>query len=161
MDRTFEAMKASLEAGNLVAALRLLNARVAQRFSAVYRARPDRRLENVAFVDKLDMPFPEHLLVVPYDMSFCQFTFAYGEFRTSDSSMDRRLDGHPYKGLVNSYHAVPFISDDGEVTGTICHFDLDAAPLADEDFELLQLAARTLPAYLHLPALKLTKSPAL
>jgi len=159
MDRTFEAVKASLEAGDLLAALKVLNGRVVQRFSAVYRAMPGRRLKNVAFVDKLGMPFPEHLLVVPYEMSFCQFTFAYGEFRTSDSSMDRRLDGHPYKGLVNSYHAVPFASDDGEVTGTICHFDLDAAPLADADFELLQFAARTLPACL--PALKLAKIPTL
>jgi len=157
MNRTFETVKASLEAGDLVGALKALNERVAQRFSAVYRTTPGRRLKNVAFVDKLDMPFPEHLLVVPYQMSFCQFTFAYGEFRTSDSSMDPRLDGHPYKGLVNSYHAVPFASDDGEVMGTICHFDLDAAPLADEDFKLLQFAARALPACL--PALKLAKTP--
>lgn len=148
VNRTFEAMKASLEAGDLVAALKVLNERVVQRFSAVYRITPDRRLENVAFVDKLGMPFPEHLLVVPYEMSFCQFTFAHGEFRTSDSSMDRRLDGHPYKGQVNSYHAVSIVGDDGAITGTICHFDMDAAPLADEDFKLLQSAARALSTYL-------------
>jgi hypothetical protein len=122
--------------------------RVAQRYSAVYRLASDRRLENVAFVDKLAMPFPEHLLAVPYGMSFCQFTFADGEFRTSDSSMDRRLEGHPYKGLVNSYHAVSIVGNDGDITGTICHFDLDAAPLAEEDFKLLQSAARALSTYL-------------
>ena len=157
MDETFDAIKAALEAGDLIAALKVLNERVVQRYSAVYRVTPDRRLENIAFVDKLDMPFPEHLLAVPYGMSFCQFTFAYGEFRTSDSSMDPRLDGHPYKGLVNSYHAVPFVGDEGEATGTICHFDLDAAPLADEDFELLQLTARTLAACL--PSLQVAKRP--
>ncbi|MGJ7488041.1 hypothetical protein ACSFA2_22450 [Variovorax sp. LT2P21] len=149
MDRTFDAMMAALEAGDLVAALKVLNEQVAQRYSAVYRLTPDRRLENVAFVDKLDLPYPEHLRAVPYGMSFCQFTFAHGEFQTSDSSMDRRLDGHPYKGLVNSYHAVPLVGDDGEVTGTICHFDLDAAPLADENFVLLKRAARVI--QVHLP----------
>lgn len=148
MDRTFDAMTAALEAGGLVAALKVLNDRVVQRYSAVYRLTPDRRLENVAFVDKLQMPYPEHLLAVPYGMSFCQFTFADGEFRTSDSSMDRRLEGHPYKGLVNSYHAVSIVGDNGDITGSVCHFDLDAAPLADEDFKLLQSAARALSAYL-------------
>ncbi len=148
MDRTFDAMKAALDAGDLTAALKVLNKRVVQRYSAVYRTTPERRLENVAFVDKLRMPYPEHLLSVPYGMSFCQFTFAHGEFRTSDSSMDRRLDGHPYKGLVNSYHAVPIVGDDGEITGSICHFDMDAAPLHDDDFVLLQRAAGAMRAYL-------------
>lgn len=148
MDRTFDAMKAALETGDLVAALKVLNERVVQRYSAVYRTTPDRRLENIAFVDKLRMPYPEHLLSVPYGMSFCQFTFEHGEFRTSDSSMDRRLDGHPYKGLVNSYHAVPIVGDDGEIAGSICHFDMDAAPLNDADFALLQQAARALGPHL-------------
>jgi hypothetical protein len=155
MDRTFDAMTAALEAGDWVAALKLLNDRIVQRYSAVYRLTPDRRLENVAFVDKLDMPYPEHLRAVPYGMSFCQFTFAHGEFQTSDSSMDRRLDGHPYKGLVNSYHAVQLVGDDGETTGTVCHFDLDAAPLADEDFVLLKRAARAI--QVHLPPSKPAK----
>ena len=149
MDRTVDAMMASLEAGDLVAALKVLNDRVVQRYSAVYRLTADRRLENVAFVDKLAMPYPEHLQAVPYGMSFCQFTFADGEFRTSDSSMDHRLDGHPYKGLVKSYHAASIVGNDGEITGTICHFDLDAAPRADADFERLQAAARVLST--HLP----------
>ena len=148
MDPTFDAFTTALRGGGLVQALRVLNVRVVQRYSAVYRMTPDRKLVNVAFVDKSCMAFPEHLLAVPYGMSYCQFTFAHGEFRTSDSSMDRRLDGHPYKGLVNSYHAVSFASDDGAVSGSICHFDLDAAPLADEEFERLRWAARTLPAYL-------------
>lgn len=151
MDRIFDAMKAALDAGDLRAALKVLNDRVVQRYSAVYRTTPERRLENVAFFDKLQMPYPEHLLAVPYGMSFCQFTFAHGEFRTSDSSMDARLDGHPYKGLVNSYHAVPIVDEDGEITGTICHFDLDAGPLDDEDFVLLQRAARALGAHLSTP----------
>ena len=148
MDRTFDAMTAALEAGDLSAALKVLNDRVVQRYSAVYRTTPERRLENVAFVDKLQLPYPEHLLAVPYGMSFCQFTFAEGEFRTSDSSMDPRLDGHPYKGLVNSYHAVRIVDDDGEITGSVCHFDMDAGPLDDEDFVLLQRAARVLHAHL-------------
>ena len=39
------------------------------------------------------------------------------------------------------------VDDDGEITGTICHFDLDAGPLDDEDFVLLQRAARALGAH--------------
>jgi hypothetical protein len=148
MDATFDVMTAALKAGGLAAALAVLNRRVAQRYSAVYRLAADGHLENVALVDKLGEPCPAYLLSVPYDVSFCQFTIKHGLFRTDNSAMDERLNGHPYQGLMNSYHAVPFLSTDGTVKGTICHFDTVALPLLDEDFELLRLAARALPIYL-------------
>lgn len=99
-------------------------------------------------VDKLGEPIPEYLMSVPYSVSFCQFTLKYGEFRTANSALDDRLEGHPYKGVMNSYFAVPFVSTEGTVTGTICHFDTVAMPLPDEDFELLRLASRVFSTYL-------------
>lgn len=149
MDETFDLMTAALKSGGLFAALTVLNERVAQRWTAVYRLAPDRHLVNVALVDKLGEVCPSYLLSIPNDVSFCQYSFDQGQFRTDNSALDDRLTGHPYKGVINSYHAVPIVSTDGQVRGTVCHFDTDALPLLDEDFELLRLAARTLP--LELP----------
>lgn len=149
MDPTYDKMTEALQLGGLVAALKVLNDRVPHRFSAVYRVAPDNYLVIVAFVDKRGEACPSYLLSVHHDVSFCQFTLRHGQFRTNDSATDKRLDGHPYQGLMNSYHAVPFMSTDGRVKGTICHFDPHAMPLPDEDFELLRLAARIFPLNLR------------
>lgn len=159
MDTTYDLMTEALRRDGLVAALKVLNDRVAHRYSAVYRMAPDDHLVIVAFVDKHCEPCPSFLLSVHQDVSFCQFAMKReGGFRTSNSAEDRRLDGHPYQGLVNSYHAAPFMSTDGRVKGTICHFDKAALPLPDEDFELLRLAARVFPIHLR-QALETVKDP--
>ena len=61
----------------------------------------------------------------------------------------RRLDRHPYQGLMNSYHAASYMSTDGRVKGTACHFDPAPVSLSNEDFELLRLAARIFPIHLR------------
>lgn len=130
------------------AALRVLNARVPHRYSAVYRLQPGGDLTIVILVDKLNEECPVFLREVPYEDSFCQYALSRGQFRTNNSAVDARLNGHPYKGVVNSYHASPFIGTDGKVKGTMCHFDLEPMVLPDEDFELLRLATRMFPTFL-------------
>jgi GAF domain-containing protein len=147
MDGTFDEMVQALTRAGLLAALKVLNDHVPQRYTAVYRLADD-HLVNLALVDKRNEPCPPFLLAVPYHVSFCQFTLGQGQFRTDNSALDDRLDGHPYQGVMNSYHAVPLITTDGAITGTLCHFDTQALPLPDEDFELLRLAARMIPTFL-------------
>lgn len=149
MDGTFDKLAAALKNGGMVAALKVLNEHVPQRYSALYWLAPDGRLVNIALVDKLDEPCPGYLASVPYEDTFCQFTIKHGQFRTSNSAVDERLQGNPYQGVINSYHSVPVISTTGQVLGTICHFDPAASSLPDEEFELLRLAARAFPEYLH------------
>lgn len=130
------------------AALRVLNTRVPHRYSAVYRLHPGGDLTVVLLVDKRSEECPVLLREVPYEDSFCQYALTQGQFRTNDSAVDARLFGHPYKGVVNSYHAAPFIGADGRVKGTMCHLDFAAMVLPDEDFELLRLATRIFPSFL-------------
>lgn len=130
------------------AALEELNCRIPHRYTAVYWLPDPDRLVNVAVVDKLRQPYPRNLHSVPYNQSFCQFAIREGEFRTFNSARDARLDGHTYQGVLNSYHAVPLVSSNGEILGTLCHFDPVALDLADEDFELLRLFAQKVVAYL-------------
>ncbi|MGO4394379.1 guanylate cyclase [Variovorax sp. M-6] len=141
---------ATLEARGPEAALAYLNEAVPHRYSAVYRI-DGGMLRNVFLHDKQREARPEFLAVVPFEVSFCQFVLRDGFFRTTDSGADPRLDGHPYQGVMVSYHGVPLTDPAGGLIGTLCHFDVVAHGLADEEFELLQRAARVLPAYLPEP----------
>lgn len=129
------------------AGLEYLNERVPHRFTAVYRLAGD-HLRNLYLHDKQGEVVPEFLKVVPFEHSFCQFVLRDGIFLTSDSATDRRLDGHPYQGVMVTYHGVPLLDNRGELFGTMCHFDVVSYELPDAELELLRLAARALPRYL-------------
>lgn len=119
MDRTYDEMTMALRERGLNAALAVLNARVSQRFSAVYRLDAG-QLINVAFVDKLAEPLPDHLMSIPDSRG--------GEFLARTETLRNHFE-------------VPLVSTEGMRIGTICHFDTVAKPLPDEDFELMHLAA--------------------
>jgi len=146
--RTFSRM---LESQGPEAALAYLNDAVPHRYSAVYRV-DGGMLRNIFLHDKKHETRPEFLAVVPFGVSFCQFVLRDGAFRTVDSGGDARLDGHPYQGVMVSYHGVPLADPSGALIGTLCHFDVVAHGLADEEFDLLERAGRVLPEYLPPPA---------
>ncbi|MET0717426.1 MAG: GAF domain-containing protein [Pseudoxanthomonas sp.] len=133
--------------GGLAAALAYLNEGVAHRYTAIYRFEGE-LLRNVALYDKLDQVRPDFLLAVPFRHSFCQFVLRDQAFQTEDSRLDKRLDGHPYQGVVVSYHSVPLTNEEGALWGTMSHFDMVGHRLPDEEFELLQQAARVLASHL-------------
>lgn len=142
INTTFAAFRQVLDERGLEAALEVLNRQIPHRFSAVYALPDAQRLVNIAVVDKLGEPYPPSLQSVPYNQSFCQFAIRDGQFRTTNSALDSRLDGHAYQGVLNSYHAVPLVSAEGVVLGTLSHFDMDAIALDDDDFELLRMVAQ-------------------
>jgi GAF domain-containing protein len=147
LPRNLETFSVILHAEGAAAALAYLNEGVPHQYSAVYRfAGP--MLRNVLLHDKAGKMRPEYLAAVPFDKSFCQFVLRDRVFRTDDSAADPRLEGHPYQGVVVSYHSVPLVSDAGELWGTLSHFDMTSLPLSDDEFELLQGAARLLPSFL-------------
>lgn len=123
------------------AAIAFLNAGVPHRYAAAYQL-TNGILHNVLLVDKAGEVTPEHLMSVPLGTSFCQFVIRDGLFRTQDSGSDVRLAGHPYQGVMQSYHGVPLLGADGEVRGTLCHFDVVSLPISDDEFALLQSAAQ-------------------
>ena len=147
LPRNLETFSAVLRAEGPAAALAYLNEGVPHRYSAVYRF-AGLKLQNVLLQDKAGEMRPEYLATVPFDQSFCQFVRRDSAFRTNDSSVDPRLEGHPYQGVVVSYHSVPLVSDAGELWGTLSHFDMAPLPLSDDEFELLQGAAKLLPSFL-------------
>lgn len=147
--RTLEALQAALKEGGPDAALAYLNRGVAHRYTAAYRFDGE-LLRNVLLCDKLDKVRPDFLLAVPFKHSFCQFVLRDQAFRTEDSRNDRRLDGNPYQGVVISYHSVPLTAEPGgELWGTLSHFDMRSHPLPEDEFRLLEEAARLLGPHLR------------
>lgn len=144
-ERNIHAVKATFETEGAAAALSFLNAGVPHRYSAVY-VLDSGRLRNVLLHDKAGEVRPDFLADVPFEASFCQFVMRDGHFATTDSGADRRLDGHPYQGVMVSYHGVPLLSA-GEIWGTLCHFDVAAQPLTDAEFELMRQAAALSPGF--------------
>ncbi|WP_367850261.1 GAF domain-containing protein [Rhodoferax sp. WC2427] len=145
--RSLAALSSILETRGAAAAIQHLNAGVAHRFTAVYRLDGD-ILRNVLLWDKQGEIRPAYLAEVPLATSFCQFVLRDGVFRTTNSATDSRLDGHPYQGVMVCYHGVPLLTAQGELWGTLCHFDVQELPLSDAEFDLLQQTAQLLPGYL-------------
>jgi GAF domain-containing protein len=144
-DRNVQSLKTELDTQGAAAALAFLNAGVKHRYSAVYRLEGG-KLKNVLLHDKAGEIRPDFLAEVALETSFCQFVIRDGHFQTSDSGTDHRLDGHPYQGVMVSYHGVPILLG-AEIWGTLCHFDLEPLPLSDEEFELLRGAATVVPGF--------------
>lgn len=161
MTEAFAQVCSALRTHGLNAALAVLNRPLAHRYSAVYAMTDAQRLVNIGFFDKHGEALPPNLRSVAYNQSFCQYAIRDGQFRTENSARDTRLDGNVYQGVLNSYHAVPLVSMQGQVLGTICHFDTAALALADEDFELLRLVAEVFVHCLPQPSPAATAVPPL
>ena len=127
----------------LYEALATLNSAVPHRFTAAYRL-TDGVFHNVAIVDELGEITPDHLLSVPMEHSFCQFVMRDNGVDITNSADDRRLDGHPYQGVMISYSGVPIMDANLEIVGTLCHFDTERHRLAADEYELLWQVARVI-----------------
>jgi GAF domain-containing protein len=128
--------------------LGFLNRRVPHRFTAVYRLEGGAVLRCVAVVDKHLHLEPMDLKTVPLKDSYCQFVLRDSLFITEKSGGDARLSGHVYAGVVNSYAGTGIRNASGALAGTLCHFDLGALPVTDDEVRLLEAVAGLLSAYL-------------
>lgn len=143
----YSALEDTLKREGLKAGLAWLNSRVPHRFTAVYLL--DKLvLKSRAVVDKDgEAATPPVLAEVPLETSFCQYVLRDGHFITGESGQDKRLDGHPYQGVMGSYVGLPLQGSGDSLMGTFCHFDFENRELPDEEFAFLQRVARLLPRY--------------
>jgi len=144
---SLDQLRAALQEAGIDGGLRFLNQRIDHRYTAVYRLH-DARLKNLGLFDKAGEMKPEYLAEVPLDVSFCQFVLRDGQFLTSNTSEDRRVDGHPYQGVMVAYHGVPMSDGRGKLVGTLCHFDLVERDLSPENYLLMQQAAGVIREYI-------------
>jgi GAF domain-containing protein len=130
----------------LQSALKFLNQRVAYRATAVYKL-DNGVMRLIEVVDKINDLASSALPEVPLADSFCQFAIRDSQFVSGNTAADKRLDGHPYQGVVASYVGLPLVKS-GALFGTFCHYDFVEQEIEDEEFAFLQSMASVLPRYL-------------
>ena len=121
-------------------ALKFLNQRVSHRFSAIYRLDKN-DLNIVELIDKLDDAATVPASRVPFSQSFCEIAVREGSFKTSNSALDKKLDGLPNQGVLLSYVGLPLMQQAGNLYGTLCHYDTTEQNISDAEFAFLQQAA--------------------
>jgi GAF domain-containing protein len=139
----FSEVKQCFEAGDLLAGLRCLNSHTPHRFTAMYLV-SDEFCRNMFGIDKMD-PSVTALPDVPGTASYCAFTRRRGKTLAFADAMEvPEFNNHPARAEVRSYCAVPLVDSEGNIFGTVCHFDYDVLPISDETVDLLERAAELL-----------------
>jgi len=130
-------LEAILRSKGVRAALIFLNGLTQHRFTALYRF-DEETLRNLYFFDR-DNPSQLSTPDIPVMASYCVFVRdRRAPFATSDSLKDDRVKSHSKRQILRSYCGVPLRDVNGEMFGTICHFDFRPIPIADENVELME-----------------------
>lgn len=136
----------ALQAQGLHAALRILNSRTPFRFTGVYRFDGE-VLRNVALFDRW-APEKRQGEDAPIAQTFCGIVGSVDQaVEVVDGRTDQRfpwMQGNP----VVSYCGTPIRDAEGQVVGTLCHFDLKPVQSISSELPLLARAAELFEAHL-------------
>ncbi len=148
----FEQFSRTLQTDGLRAGLRFLLERTDYRFIGIFRFK-DGEARAVVHFDR-EQPAQLTSDVVPDTATYCCYVRdSAGSFTTVDSLADARTEGHPAREVVRAYCGIPVITPEGELLGTLCHYDEVPRDPAQVDLELMlqvcALLARSgqVPAY--------------
>ncbi len=131
-----------LEEGRLADALGCLNAETPFRFTGVYRF-DGLTLTNLFLFDR-ENGFASGGTATRLADTYCLWIHeTLSVVQMSDSSIDPRAIGHSKRELVRSYCGGPIRDEDGNLFGTICHFDF--APHAGSSSDTLPILAEVGP----------------
>ena len=126
-----EKFSAVLKAEGLWGAMRWLNDRVPYRFTAVFGFAGD-VLHNICLVDKENSDVT-HCPDQPIADSYCIYIQRSGErFSVEDAVLDSRVEGHPKRRSYHCYYGIPLLSPEGNLLGTVCHFDKAPVRVTEE-----------------------------
>jgi GAF domain-containing protein len=81
----------------------------------------------------------------------CYVRDSRGAFMTANAMLDPRTNGHPARESVPTYCGIPLMTPDGEILGTLCHYDLVPRDPEQVDLDLVIEAASTLAHGRHVP----------
>ena len=146
----FQRFSEILASAGLRSALADLVTSTDYRFIAIFRFEGDRANAAVFF----DREHPDVLSVdeVPAEATYCCFAReSRGPFVTDDALSDPRLKAHVARTQVRAYCGVPIITPEGEILGTLCHYDLIPRDSATVDLALMCEIASALAQGQHMP----------
>jgi GAF domain-containing protein len=142
-DEAFEAFMQTFEAEGVRAGLAYLLALTDYRFIGIFRFEGGRANAAVHF----DRENPGQLTAqeVPETATYCCYVRdSRGVFTTANAMRDDRLINHPARDVVLSYCGVPVMTSEGEILGTLCHYDLVPRNPKQVDLALMLQVASTL-----------------
>lgn len=122
-DARFARFSEILDGQGLRPALSFLLSLTDYRFIAIYRFHEG--MANAAVHVDRENPEVLHAEEVPASATYCCFARdARGVFATADSMVDQRLSTHVAREVVKGYCGVPVMTPEGDILGTLCHYDL-------------------------------------
>jgi GAF domain-containing protein len=139
----FSVFSERLQTEGLRPALAYLLGLTDYRFIALFRFQGD-RATAAAFYDR-EHPDVLRTDEVPASATYCCFTRdARGLFATADALRDPRLLSHAARETVQAYWGVPVMTPEGEILGTLCHYDVVPRATQQVDLELMIAVASTI-----------------
>ncbi len=135
-EAAFAQFSQTLEAEGLRPALAYLLGLTDYRYIAIYRFKDG--MANAALHLDRENPHVLQAQEVPDSATYCCFARdARGLFATADSMVDPRLSSHVAREVVKAYSGVPVMTPEGEILGTLCHYDLVPRDPAQVDLPLM------------------------
>jgi GAF domain-containing protein len=125
-----------LREGSIREALEYLVGLSDYRFISIFRFQ-DGQATSVVHFDKQN-PSVEQADEVPDTATYCSFVRdKNGAFATLDAGADARTAGHVARTFIAAYCGVPILTPEGELIGTLCHYDTVPRDPDQLDLELL------------------------
>ena len=125
------------------------------RFIGLFRF--ENGMANAAIHFDRENPDVMSVAEVPDNTTYCCYVRdSKGTFTTAHAVADPRLSEHiarndPARDVVQAYCGVPIMDPEGQVLGTLCHYDLVPRDPTRLNLELLVRAASTLQQGNHVP----------
>lgn len=147
----FDQFRHTLDGQGVRASLVYLLGLTDYRFIGIWRFQNGRA--NAAVYYDRENPGVLHALEVPDTATYCCFVRnSQGVFMTANALLDARTQGHPARDVVPTYCGVPIMDAEGQILGTLCHYDLVPRDPTQIDLELMLAVTSTLALGGHVPA---------
>ena len=146
----FAAFERALHGSGVRAALAYLVSLTRYRFIGIFRFNDG--MANAAVHYDRENPDQTRIDAVPDTATYCCFVRdTKGSFTTVDALEDPRLVGHVKRAVLRAYCGVPVMDAEGQLLGTLCHYDLVPRDADELDMPLLLQAASALALGGHVP----------
>ncbi|MCX7279809.1 MAG: GAF domain-containing protein [Burkholderiales bacterium] len=146
----FEQFAQTLESKGAREALAYILSLSAYRFIGVFRFQ-DGKATAALHYDR-ENPSVTSSAEVPDTATYCCYVReSKGLFTVANALDDARLESHPARNAVLAYCGIPVMDPDGQLLGTLCHYDVVPRDPDTLDIELLLQVASRLQQGQHIP----------
>jgi GAF domain-containing protein len=140
IDTAFRQFNDTVNREGLRSALAYLLSLTDYRYIAIFRRQGDKATAAAYY----DREHPEVIAIdeVPAAATYCQLAIeSRAPFVTANAPEDARLEAHPARQAVQAYSGVPLMTPEGEILGTLCHYDVVPRDPEQVDLELMVVVA--------------------